>query len=365
MTKLNCNYFELNQCRSCNGLGQDIEAWRSEQELKLTRLIAGPWEKPFWSSSVFGSRTKAKFVVGGDISTPILGRVNSELEVQELADCQLHHPNIIARLDFVRSLITKYQLTPYDIKARKGELKYVILQLGDSQSLMLRLVVRSKESIDRIKKLVQNEPHDFAVVSVNIQPEHKAILEGEEEIVLTEESVLKTRIGQSELLVPPKSFVQTNLEVAGALYKTAKQWLLGHEGRVLDLFCGVGGFASHLIDSKREVHGVELSEDAIAAAKLATPEATFVAMDAWEYVRQVARFDIVVVNPPRRGLGKDICRKLNEMGPKVVLYSSCNPDTLKEDIARLNYRVEKLKAFEMFPMTEHWEVLTLLIRNQE
>lgn len=365
MTKLNCNYFELNQCRSCSGLGSDVSDWRNGQLAKLKGLIPGDWELPFWSSSVFGSRTKAKFAVGGDESKPVLGRVGPEFIVQDLANCQLHHPAIISKLAQVKEWITDYQLTPYDIKERRGELKYIILQLGYDDKLMLRFVVRSKESLDRLRKLVANEKHDFAVVSVNIQPEPKAILEGEEEILLSQEGFLKTKIGHKVLFVPPKSFVQTNLEVAGALYETASQWLDSYQGRVLDLFCGVGGFASHLVAPNRQVFGVELSTEAIVAAKLSTPEVQFEAMDAWEYVRQVEAFDIIVVNPPRRGLGKNICTKLNELNPKVILYSSCNPETLKEDIARLDYKVVRLKAFEMFPMTDHWEVLTLLIRNQE
>lgn len=365
MTKLNCNYFELNQCRSCSGLGSKVSDWRSDQLAKLKELIPGNWEPPFWSPSVFGSRTKAKFAIGGDCLKPVLGRVDQDLTIQDLANCQLHHPAIISKLTQVKKWITDYQLTPYDIKERRGELKYVILQLGHEDKLMLRFIVRSKESLDRLKKLVAYENHDFAVVSVNIQPEPKAILEGEEEIILSQNTFLEAKIGRKLLIIPPKSFVQTNLEVAGALYETASHWLDSYEGRVLDLFCGIGGFASHLVAPKRQVFGVELSSDSIAAAKLSTPEVQFEAMDAWEYVKQVEAFDVVVVNPPRRGLGKDICHKLNELGPKVILYSSCNPDTLKEDIARLDYKVMRLKAFEMFPMTEHWEVLTLLIRNQE
>src|SRR5690606_18057339 len=172
------------------------------------------------------------------------------------------------------------------------------------------------------------------------------------------------QVGDVQLSLTTQSFFQTNPYIAGKLYQSAKEWLHGLGGRLLDLFCGVGGFAAHLVDETREVVGVELSATAVSAAKHAIKNATFVAADAWEYVKQVEPFDIVVVNPPRRGLGGQVCQRLRELAPHTILYSSCNPLTLKKDVEELGYQIEKIKAFEMFPLTEHWEVLALLTRTR-
>lgn len=362
--KLNCSYFDNNSCRSCEGLEIGPVLWREQMRGQLESNLVGPWLEPFWSPKIFGSRTKAKFVVAQTSENPILGRVNHDGEVLELSGCQLHHHSIRDRLDLIKNWITKYNLTPYDIKARKGELKYVILQLIKNDQLMLRFVMRSKESLDRLQKLVASEKWQdhFGLISVNLQPEAKAVLEGDVEIVLTGEEFLPVKIGEVELYLGTKSFVQTNLEVASALYLEAKEWLKNSKGRVLDLFCGVGGFALHLSHPLRQVVGVELSKEAIMAAKKVDSDVEFVAGDAWDYLKKVDAFDVIVVNPPRRGLGSDICQRLNELAPSQILYSSCNPETLKSDLEMLNYKVEKLKAFEMFPMTKHWEVLCLLSR---
>ncbi len=366
--KLNCLYFDSGACRSCSGLSSTPEQWRHDQYARLTALLGSKnWLAPIWSSSIFGSRDKAKFAVGGSVEAPILGRSLADGQVVELSQCQLHSQKLRQHIAAILEWITRYRLTPYDALNRHGELKYVLLQGGAGNTLMLRFVLRSREALDRLKKLVAQEidQNIFVVVSANIQPEPKAILEGQEEIILSAQEFLPVKLGQVKLALTAQSFFQTNPEMAGQLYQSARAWLHGRSGRLLDLFCGVGGFAAHLIAPQREVIGVELSGQAVAAATHSIPGARFVAADAWQYIQNVEPFDIVVVNPPRRGLGPQICQRLRELAPATILYSSCNPLTLKRDLELLGYDVEKIQAFEMFPLSEHWEVLVLLTRPQE
>jgi len=198
------------------------------------------------------------------------------------------------------------------------------------------------------------------VVSMNLQPQAKAILEGDEEIVLSELSTLRLSYNNITLKLPTQSFVQTNHEIASKLYLKAKLWTRDISGNILELFCGIGGFSSHLIQDNRKVVGIELSASAIEAAKSSVPGASFIAMDAWEYLKTSEAFDLIVVNPPRRGLGKDICQKILQLKPKYLLYSSCNPQAFAADLNLLGYKISRIEAFEMFPLTNHWEVLALL-----
>lgn len=72
----------------------------------------------------------------------------------------------------------------------------------------------------------------------------------------------------------------------------------------------------------------------------------------------------MLVNPPRRGIGKALCDYLNQMAPGYILYSSCNAESMAKDIQMLpDYRIERVQLFDMFPHTAHYEVLTLLVRN--
>src|SRR5690606_2956169 len=115
--------------------------------------------------------------------------------------------------------------------------------------LMVRFVLRSPGQLPRVRELL--EPLGAAlpgtrVVSVNLQPEHKAVLEGAEELVLTAEATLPMRLGPVTLHLRPQSFFQTNTTVAAALYRQAQEWVgQAAPGSLWDLYCGVGGFALH------------------------------------------------------------------------------------------------------------------------
>ena len=206
---------------------------------------------------------------------------------------------------------------PYDVATRRGELKHVLLTESPDGELMLRLVLRSTALEARIRSrlpaLLEAVPA-LRVVTINVQPEHKAVLEGEREIVLTDTATLPMRLATGVTLrLGPRSFFQTNTAVAEALYDQARAWVrdLPDVRTVWDLYCGVGGFALHLAGPGREVLGVEVSADAIAAASATSAEigvaAEFVAADATAYaLASDAVPDLVVVNPPRRGIGPDL-----------------------------------------------------------
>jgi len=359
----NCHYFNQSECLSCEGLGVGLAKWRTKSLDEIQALLpSAHWSEATLCSSAFGSRNKAKFAVGGTILEPKLGRFTSSGEVVDLKDCSLYSPAIKNIIPSLYQWISDYKLHPYDVSLKSGELKTIIVVEGIDDSLLIRFMVRSKVSLDRLQKLAKSiamtRPQD--VVSMNLQPQAKAILEGDEEIVLSELSTLRLSYNNITLKLPTQSFVQTNHEIASKLYLKAKQWTRDISGNILELFCGIGGFSSHLIQDNRKVVGIELSASAIEAAKSSVPGASFIAMDAWEYLKTSEAFDLIVVNPPRRGLGKDICQKILQLKPKYLLYSSCNPQTFAADLNLLGYKISRIEAFEMFPLTNHWEVLALL-----
>lgn len=358
-----CHYFNESLCLSCTGLSYGLDRWRSQSIKDIESLIpSSKWLLPTYSSKAFGSRNKAKFAVGGTTEAPKLGRFTSSGEVIELKDCSLYCDSIRSIVATLYEWISTYKLAPYNVSTKSGELKAIIVVEGEHDSLMIRFVVRSKESLDRLMKLAKSHQQLKAddVISVNFQPETKAILEGESEIVLSSTETLSLNYNGRRLRLPVQSFVQTNHEVASKLYDKAREWTESIKGNVLELFCGIGGFSSHLVQEDRKVVGVELSSSAIEAARSTIADAVFIAMDAWDYLKTSETFDLIVVNPPRRGLGRDICHKINGLKPKYLLYSSCNPNTLANDLKILDYEISCIQAFEMFPLTDHWEILVLL-----
>ena len=371
---MDCHHYDAFRCRSCSLLEVPRPRQLSDKEAHARSLVHAPTWLPTVAGAPSGFRTKAKMVVGGTVDAPTLGILDRDLAGVDLRDCALHSPGLTSALDRIAAWATAAALVPYDVASRRGELKHVLLTESPDAELMLRLVLRSTAQEARVRsrlpELLGAVP-ELRVVTLNIQPEHKAVLEGEREIVLTESAELPMRLTTGVTLrLGPRSFFQTNTAVAEALYEQARAWVdaLPDVRTVWDLYCGVGGFALHLAAPGREVLGVEVSADAVAAAGrtaagLGLP-ARFAAGDATAYALGAAAVpDLVVVNPPRRGIGTELATWLETSGVRHVVYSSCNTESLARDLALMpSLRALQAQVLDMFPHTAHYEVLVLLAR---
>lgn len=371
---MQCNYFDAASCRSCTLMGTPYAAQLADKHQQAQAILAdlvpgGAWTAPF-ASRESHFRNKAKLVVGGTAAAPTLGILGRNGVGIDLRDCGLYEPGLSATFAPLAQFIADAELTPYDVPTRRGELKYLILTHSPDGELMLRFVLRSQALLaklrSRLPRLRQAIPQ-LRVVTVNLHPEHKAVLEGATEIALTEQTALPMRLNGHTLLLGPQSFFQTNTAVAAGLYRQATDWLQDlPAGSLWDLYCGVGGFARHLHAPQRDVVGIELSADAVAHARagLAVGSGiTFRVGDATTVTDTLPRPDAVVVNPPRRGIG-ELTRFIEARAPDAVLYSSCNPQTLRRDLAKLpSYAATRARLFDMFPQTDHCEVLVRLDRT--
>jgi 23S rRNA (uracil747-C5)-methyltransferase len=371
---MDCHHYDAFRCRSCSLLEVPRARQLSDKEAHARSLVDAPVWLPTVAGVESGFRNKAKMAVGGTVDAPTLGILDRDLVGIDLRDCGLHSPGLTEALDRVASWITAAGLEPYDVATRAGELKHVLLTESPDGELMLRLVVRSTALEARIRSrlpaLLEAVPA-LRVVTLNVQPEHKAVLEGEREVVLTDEAGLPMRLATGVTLrLGPRSFFQTNTFVAEALYDQARTWVdaLPDVRTIWDLYCGVGGFALHLAGPGRDVLGVEVSSDAIDAARATAAElglsAEFVAADATAYaLGSDPAPDLVVVNPPRRGIGADLAGWLEASGVSHVVYSSCNAESLARDLALMpSLRPVEARILDMFPHTTHYEVLVLLTR---
>jgi 23S rRNA (uracil747-C5)-methyltransferase len=321
------------------------------------------------------TRHKVKMSVSGSVQNPIVGLTRRDRSTQELLECSLSTEPIQSLLHELAVVISSHSLTPYDIERRRGELKFIIVTTThDHQEGIVRFVLRSHELIPHITAALPRLMSVFPwirVVSCNIQPLHAAILGGPEEVVLTESSLIRELFGVVPLYFAPQSFMQVTPAIASQLYAQAAEIVQRAAPRVvLDLYCGVGGFSLSAAPHCREVHGVEISEQAIlcaqrSARELAYEHTLFTASDVDAFVRSVVTLspDLLIVNPPRRGLSEAVREYARRAKPKYILYSSCNPETFAQDVAAISndYALEELTPFDMFPMTMHWEVLGFFV----
>lgn len=377
MNILDCDHFEAGRCRSCTLLETPYADQLAAKQRGSAALLADHpglvWLPPV-PSATQGFRNKAKMVVAGTVEEPTLGILRPDLTGVDLRDCPLHTRGLHEALPVLADLVTRARLTPYDVAERRGELKHLLVTESPDGELMVRLVLRSQEPVARVRKhlpWLRDALPGVRVVSVNLQPEHKAVLEGEREILLTEQQTLRMRVDEIDLHLRPQSFFQTNTEVAAALYRQATAWVDELDpASVWDLYCGVGGFALHLARPGRQVVGVEVSAEAVASAEQTRDEAglsdaRFLAGDATGYaVASVTVPELVVVNPPRRGIGPELARWLESSGVRHVVYSSCNARSLAQDLAQMpSFAATRGRVFDMFPHTGHEEVLVRLDRR--
>ena len=386
---IQCEHYQRGDCRSCQWLKLPYAVQLEQKNAHLQQQLHGldtshlSWVAPF-QSSLDGFRNKAKMVVSGAVERPILGILPDPRDPQsavDLCDCPLYPQRFQAIFSLLKDFIARAGLVPYNVAKQKGELKHLLLtESQHSQQLMLRFVLRSEAKLPLIQRelagLRQKLPQ-LAVISVNIQPQNAAILEGEKEIFLTEQHTLPETFNGIPLFIRPQGFFQTNPQVAEGLYGTAQQWIKDLPIRQLwDLFCGVGGFGLHCLKAlqmqnpEQQIHltGIEISASAIAAAKLSAQQlglekqVHFQSLDAANFaLAQADKPDFVIVNPPRRGIGQSLAEFLNKMQPHFILYSSCNAETMGKDLQSLtHYQMEKIRLFDMFPHTSHYEVLVLL-----
>ena len=354
-------------------MGEPYPAQLDRKETRAREAVPGlevDW-LPTVASAESGFRNKAKMVVAGSLDAPSLGILDAHGRGVDLRECGLHTPGIRAALPHLAAFACEARLAPYDVPSRSGELKHVLVTESPDGELMVRWVLRSTEAVARLRKhlpALRERVPAIAVASANILPEHKAVLEGELEIPLTESQHLRMVLGGVPLYLRPQGFFQTNTPIAAALYEQARAWVQSVSPASLwDLYCGVGGFALHCAAPGRSVVGVESSAEAVLAARRNAAEsglaAAFLAQDATSFALESdAAPDLVVVNPPRRGIGPELAAWL-ETNARTVLYSSCDAGSLARDLAAMpSLHARRARVFDMFPQTDHFETLVLLER---
>ena len=384
---MQCDYYDAHRCRSCALMGVPYAVQLADKQQHCAAVLAevapGLTWLPAFASPESGFRNKAKLVVGGETGAVTLGILDGTGRGTDLRDCGLYEPGLHELIPRLAHLVDDLCLEPYDVPLRRGELKHLIVTHSPAGAVMLRFVLRSQKQLALLRSrlaVIRERVPEAVALSVNLQPDHKAVLEGDTELLLTDTAVLPMQVNGITLNLRPNSFFQTNTAVASGLYRQAQQWIsTSRPTRLLDLYCGVGGFALHAAQlgesGPAEILGIEVSPEAVLSADHSAeelraghpclPEISFRAGDATD-VAALGALDaasLVVVNPPRRGIGPVLAAWLEQSSADHVVYSSCNVDSLARDLAHLPaYTARDARLFDMFPQTAHHEVMVLLER---
>jgi 23S rRNA (uracil1939-C5)-methyltransferase len=264
----------------------------------------------------------------------------------------------------------------YDERTHRGMLRHLIVRKARATGeLMVVLVTRSKKfpqkdaAIELIKRVVP----DVTSIMQNVNSEKTNVIFGNKTLLLYGKPFIVDTIGDIKFEISARSFYQVNSEQTEVLYGQALEYaqLTGTES-VIDAYCGIGTISLFLAQNAKEVYGVEIVPQAIEDAKRnaelnGIDNAHFEAGPAEEVIpkwyAEGKRFDVLVVDPPRKGCDEKLLETILEYKPKRIVYVSCDPATLARDLRILEdggYRTQEVQPVDMFPHSSHIEVVTWL-----
>ena len=326
-----------------------------------------------------GYRNKAQYPVSAKKSKAYAGFFKAGThQVIENQRCLILPEETDAVKDIVIDYVNQYRVMPYDETAHKGLLRHIYVRRGAvSGQVLVCLVLNGRRLpkpevlIERLKKV---PGFTTLVVSVNTKPGNAVL--GDEFITLYGPGYIEDTLCGLNFRLSPRSFYQVNHTQAQRLYEAAiTRAGISKDDTVLDLYCGVGTITLAMAKAAGKVIGVEVIEQAVNdardnAKRNGIENAEFFCGDAGqaalELEKQGVKADVVVVDPPRKGLNADTIEALARFAPRRIVYVSCDPATLARDVALLKergYRVADAVAADLFPRCAHVESIVCLIRE--
>ncbi|MBL0715310.1 MAG: 23S rRNA (uracil(1939)-C(5))-methyltransferase RlmD [Desulfosarcina sp.] len=293
-------------------------------------------------------------------------------KVLDTRACLLQPDSGNTLLATVRREMRQSGLPPYGLKSHEGFWRFLMLRHSVAHDRWMVNLITAAEDTAVLQpiadRIMQAHPEVVAVVN-NVTARKAAVALGEYEVPLAGDSCLRECIGPYTFEISSNSFFQTNTRSARLLYEKAKAYarLTGSE-TVLDLYCGTGTITIFMAEQAREVVGIEMVASAIQDARRncrlnGVDNCRFVAGDVRTLLPAIqSRPDVLVIDPPRDGMHKDVIARVQAMAPPRIVYVSCNPATLARDVALLkeDYRVAEVQPVDMFPHTGHIESVARL-----
>lgn len=308
--------------------------------------------------NVDGYRNKVQYPVRTIDNRPSFGffASNSHILVQH-KKCLLQEDIFYDTAKKIIDFCIKNHIEPYNEADNSGLLRHISIRKGHySNELQVCLVLRyACRVFDKLKI-----PH-----VININRKKTNVIFGDKTI--GDGRITDTVCG-NKVILSPESFYQVNTPQAENLYKIAKDFSgVTEEDTVLDLFCGSGTISMYLAKSAKKVIGIEIDKCAVDNAKEnaelnGIKNIDFICADLADYKLKEA-CDIVILDPPRKGITPENARRIVLLEPKRIVMISCNPITAARDcenFGALGYGTVRIKPVDMFPRTKHIECVILL-----
>lgn len=355
--------------------------FKRDQVEKLLAKVGGLRDVPVLDTigmeNPTGYRNKAQIPVRevrGQLTTGFYKKGSHDLIPIE--DFIIQDPKIDEAIIVVRNILREYSITPYNEETHTGDIRHLVVRRGHFTGETMIVLVTNGFALPHAKEMVEKICEQLPeVVSIvqNINTDKTNVILGKQSMVLFGKDSYTDNLLGHTFNISHQSFYQVNSVQTEKLYQTAVDFaeLNGNE-TILDAYSGIGTMTLALAEKAKYVYGVEIVTPAIENAKENAQinqidNVEFEVADAGEWlvnkVKDDFKVEVVVVDPPRKGLSPEFVRAVLKMAPEKMVYVSCNPNTLARDLKLFhegNYTIEKVQPVDMFPMTHHIESVTVL-----
>lgn len=357
--------------------GEEVKKYIEEKKMKTGRYVGIEG-----SPAIYRYRNKMEYTFGnlekGGEMTLGMHKRGQYMTILNVDECQLVHEdfNVIVRavLDFCRQREYRH----YHKKKHDGLMRNLIIRRSERyDELLINIVTTTEAEFDgeSFKDMILALPLENSVAGIlhTINDNRSDRVTNEACHILYGRDYYREQIMGLEFQVSAFSFFQTNVAAVERLYTEALSMIDDIEGKtVFDLYCGTGTITQALALKAKKAVGVEIVEDAVEAARENAKlneldNCEFIAGDVLQVLDTLAdKPDVIVVDPPRAGINYKALPKILKYGVDQILYISCNPKTLVENLRFMEehgYVIGDIKAYDNFPFTAHVETIVLLQRE--
>ena len=324
-----------------------------------------------------GYRARVKLVVRrsrGDVAAGLYAPESHR--VIDISSCPAHPRPVNEVVHYLKKKVQELGIAPYDERDDSGDLRYLDLRYSFARrELSVTLITRHSnlpEGANLALALQRRFPFIVGVIQ-NVNEQRGNVMWGNSFRTLAGRDTIMERLGDLKLVFPAGVFSQANPFTARKLYERVWEMAALKGGEtVMDLYCGVGPISLYLAAAARQVWAVDDSTLSITTAKQnarrnGRGNCRFIAGDVAETVAQIRqnlpRLDLVVVNPPRKGVQPAAMEAILAAGASKIVYVSCEPKSLARDLERMisaGYNLRQVQPFDMFPQTDQVETVALL-----
>ena len=377
-----CNTYK--RCGGCNLRHIDYEETLNIKQDKVQNLINKTLsskiqtKKTLAMGNPYNYRNKAVYPVGKDKLENVVFGVYAKRthEIIPLQECKIQKEKSYEIAKFVVEQMKKFGVNPYNEEKRDGYVRHIITKVGiQTNEIMVILVINGKQMPHELtiaNNIIDEFPNVKTVVK-NINMQNTNVIMGNKNEAIVGRGYITDVLGDFIFKISPMSFYQVNPVQAEALYNIAiENARITKNDVVCDLYCGIGTIGIFASKFAKKVYGIEIVNQAIEDAKANANlnkinNIEFICGDVEDAFEQLIKKEhvnpnVVIVDPPRRGLDENTIKNILKLEVERVVYISCNPATMVRDLKMMEekYDIVEVQPVDMFPFTSHIENISIL-----